>query len=234
MNADRHRSGIIFIAILLLAFSASAQTIKIKDYYHIADGNEWRYTAPPGWKDGDYISRIERDPEITHWDKKDSPKRFFHFDATRAAKILSVDDKKGITYVSEVFANDDGSAVFDKPILWFPTKIKIGQSTEISTGFTRSFKDEKTGWGIYKLTQTATRFEEVTVPAGKFKKTLRIESESFWDLGDGRTAKTISVYHYAKKVGVVKASARFIIMKDGKETINRLVETDLKSYKLNK
>jgi hypothetical protein len=231
MNTEEHRFFWLAGILLVLVVAANGQTIKIKDYYPIADGNEWRYTAPPGWKDGDYVSKIERDPEVTHWDKTDSPKRFFHYDATRAAKLLSV-DANGITYVSELFANNDGSAVFDKPILWFPAKLKVGETERRESGFTRSFKDGKTGRGTYRLTQKAAGFQDVTVPAGTFKKALLIESESFWDLGDGRTAKTVSVYHYAKKVGVVKASARFIIMKDGKETINRLVETDLKSYKL--
>ena len=40
----------------------------------------------------------------------------------------------------------------------------------------------------------------------------------------------MTIYHYAPYVGVVKAIARFILYdREGLETVNRLVETDLKS-----
>ena len=39
-------------------------------------------------------------------------------------------------------------------------------------------------------------------------------------------------YHFAKDVGVVKASARFILLMNNKELVNRLVKPELKTYKL--
>lgn len=61
----------------------------------------------------------------------------------------------------------------------------------------------------------------------------RIHYQAFngvWLTDNGRQACSETIYHYAPYVGVVKAIARFILY-DGKglETVNRLVETDLKS-----
>lgn len=234
INANKYKIIFLLFSVILFAVSISAQTFKAQDYYQLADGNEWRYSAPPGWKDGDYVSKIERDPEINHWDTKNSPQRFFHFDATKAAKILSLNKDGAIGYAGELFA-DGTRVVFDKPITWFPAKLRIGDRIEEQREFVRTFKEGKSARGSFQIKQTIVRLEDVKVSAGDFKKALRVESETFWDLGDGRQARSINVYHYAKKVGVVKASARFIIINaEGKEVINRLVETDLKSYKISK
>ena len=228
MNTDKPRFLVIFF-LLVFSVSISAQTFKIEDYYQLADSNEWRYTAPPNWKDGDYVSQMKAG-ELLKLNGK-TVYTVKHFDATKAAKVLAYVKGKGLYYLREEFANNDGYAEFDTPVLWFPEKLKLGQKTEIDTGFTRYFKDGKTGRGTYKLTQTIVKLEDMKVSAGEFKNALRVESESYWNLGDGREAKTVNIYHYVKNVGVIKASARFIILKDGKETINRLVETDMKSYK---
>jgi hypothetical protein len=214
----------ILLFILLFATSVSAQTFSAAKYYQLADGNEWRYTAPPGWKDGDYISRIATNREST---------AFRHYDATKAAKLLS-QTKEGIIYSGEVFANAESIAKFDNPILWFPAKLRIGESVNAKTAFTRTYKDGKTMRGTFEIKQKIAAVEDVTVTAGTFKRCLRVESETFWELGDGRKARSINVYHYAPKVGVIKASARFIVMNEqGRELINRLVETDLKSATVN-
>jgi hypothetical protein len=228
MNADKRRFFLVIFVGLILCASLSAQTFKIKDFYQLNAGNSWNYTAPPTWN-GDYVSRMEAGGKIDFNGKK--YRSILHFDATNAAKILVFVKGKGIYYFGENFA-DKTSVRFDKPLLWFPEKLKIGQETKLESGFTRTLADGKTVRGIFQITQKIVSTEEAKVTAGEFKKTLRIESETFWDLGDGRKARSINVYHYAKNVGVVKASARFIIINaEGKETINRLIETDLKSYK---
>jgi hypothetical protein len=228
---------LLLVCLVFLSISATAQTVKIKEYYQLNVGNSWNYVAPPTWK-GDYISRMEAgEKEMVSSDRLPTNYTIFdstinHFDATNAAKILMQVRDDGIYYFGEIFA-DKTSVRFDKPQLWFPAKVKIGTETKIDTDFTRNLLDGKTNRGTYKLSQKYVSLEDVKVTAGAFKKCLRIESESFWDLGDGRKARTISVYHYAKNVGVVKASARFIIINsEGKETINRLVETDLKAAKV--
>lgn len=227
---------IVCLILLLLTSNAAAQIISIEKYYQLRDGNEWRYTAPPNWKEGDYVSRIVAAEngfsEFNSFEKivyKDGTKAFRHYDATKAAKLL-LHRKDGIYYAGEEFAGGESFAKFETPVLWFPAKIKIGESNQSKTNFTRIYKDGKRENGSLEIKQKFAALEDVTVTAGKFKKCLRVESESFWELGDGKKAKTISVYHYAKNVGVVKASARFIILdNNGKEIINRLVETDLKS-----
>jgi hypothetical protein len=215
--------------ITFLSFSVTAQTFRFADYYQLKGGNSWNYVAPPTWK-GDYISLMEAGNEFQFEDKNYDT--VSHFDATKAAKILAFVKGKGIIYFGENFA-DKTFVRFDKPQIWFPEKIQIGTETNIETAFTRTFTDGKTNRGTYKLKQKYVSQEDLKVTAGEFKKCLRIESESFWNLGDGRKARTISVYHYAKNVGVIKASARFIIINsEGKETINRLIETELKTAKV--
>ncbi len=225
---NTNKQSLIFaicFGLVLSVSSATAQTFKIKDFYQLADGNEWRYTAPSGWKDGDYVSRIVEDK---------NQKIFRHYDATKAAKLLRF-EKDGIYYLGEEFANAESVAKFDKPILWFPAKLKIGDEIKESREFTRVFQDGKTVRGNFQIQQKVVALESVKVTAGEFTNALRIESETLWNLGDGRKARSINVYHYAKKIGVIKASARFIIMnEEGKEIINRLVETDLKSYRIQK
>jgi hypothetical protein len=211
----------------LISVSYHAQTLKIADYYQLKSGNSWNYVAPPTWK-GDYISLMETGSDFRIDGKNYST--ISHFDATKAAKILAFVKGKGIVYFGENFA-DNTFVRFDTPQVWFTEKVKIGTEINIETPFTRTLTDGKTNRGTYKLKQKYVSIEDVKVTAGEFKKCLRIESESFWDLGDGRKARTVSIYHYAKNVGVVKASARFIIINsEGKETINRLIETDLKLY----
>lgn len=223
MKTYRHKFSLAVIIFSLFSFSVTAQTFKTKDYYQLKNGSEWRYTAPPNWKEGDYVSRIVED---------EKENIFRHFDATKAAKLLSL-KKKGIYYTGEEFAGGDSVAKFDSPILWFPAKLKIGDRIEEQREFTRIFRDGKTVRGTFEITQIISRLEDVKNSAGDFVNCLRVESETFWDLGDGRKARSINIYHYAKKVGVVKASARFIIINaEGKETVNRLIETDLKSYKI--
>jgi hypothetical protein len=229
--------NLVFVAIILLAVSnlGFAQTVKIAEYYQLNGGNSWNYTAPPSWN-GDYVSRMETGDKIDFDlnDRAISDNSILHYDATNAAKILLFVKKQGIYYFGENFA-DKTSVRFDMPLLWFPEKLKIGQESKLETGLTRFLADGKTVRGTYRMTQKIVKFEDMTVTAGTFKKALRIESETFWDLGDGRKARSINIYHYTKKVGVIKASARFIIINsEGKEIINRLVETDLKSYRVRK
>jgi hypothetical protein len=218
-----------FFLVVLFALSVSGQSFQIKDFYQLKPGNSWNYTAPPTWN-GDYVSRMENGGEIEFAGKKYPS--VLHFDATNAAKILAFVKGKGLIYFGENFA-DKTSVRFDSPLVWFPEKLKIGQTINLESGLTRTLADGKTLRGSYKLTQKIASLEDVKVTAGEFKNTLRIESETFWDLGDGRKARSVNTYHYAKNVGVVKASARFIIISaEGKEIINRLVETDLKSFKV--
>ncbi len=226
--------------------SCSQNTFKINDYYPIADENEWRYTAPAGWKDGDYISRIEEVSggfsslftEIQGEDGSklfalnENDKTFRHYDATKASKLLSVNEE-GIFYHGEAFSSDGSIAVFEKPIRWFKAKEWIKSSINVKRNFIRFFKDGTRQDGIFTLKQKVAKKEDVSTPAGNFKDCLRIEFNTYWDLGKGTEAKSINVYYHAKDIGVVKASARFIILKNDQEIINRLVQPELKSYTLN-
>lgn len=251
MHTNKCRLMTLISIGLFLSASISAQTFKTKDYYPLRGGNEWRYVAPPGWKEVDYVSRVVEDaggfPEhyrnfenferaekiiLLKEIERGDARAFRHYDATKAAKLLLL-KKAGIFYVGEEFAGGESVVRFDNPILWFPAEFKIGEESAAETPFTRIYKTGKTERGTFKMTQKIAALETIKTAAGEFKKALRVESATFWDLGDGRRARSINIYHYAKKVGVVKASARFIVISaEGKETINRLVETDLKSYKL--
>ncbi|QLG45048.1 hypothetical protein [Costertonia aggregata] len=224
----------------------SQEPFSITDFYPIADQNEWRYTAPDGWKDGDYISKIEEvlggfTRLFTDFKGEDGKglfildeeaKTFRHYDATKASKLLSV-GKNGIFYHGETFSSDGSIAVFEKPIHWFKAQEKKGSKLDIKVNYTRFYKDGSQRKGVFTLIQEIVQNEDITVLAGDFKNCLRIEFDTNWDLGDGTVAKSFNVYHHAKNVGVVKASARFIILKNGNEIINRLVEPDLKSYQFN-
>jgi hypothetical protein len=222
----------ILFCLVIFSVPIAAQNLKIKEYYQLNEGNSWNYTAPITWK-GDYISRMEKGEKILFSKENSYQQTINHFDATNAAKVLLFIKNKGIYYIGENFA-DNTKIRFDKHILWFNENIKIGQETDIEMPFTQTLSDGKTVKGNYKLKQKIVSVEDISVTAGNFKKCLRIESETFWDLGDGRKARSINTYHYAKNVGVVKASARFIIINsEGKETINRLIETDLKSAIVN-
>ena len=230
--------------LLLFAGSLSAQkSFKTSDYYPLADGNEWRYVAPPGWKDGDYISRIvlakynfasthSINPLHCDFSPDSTSNTFKHYDATKAAKLLRIENGN-IYHVGEEMAGRKSYVWFEKPILWLESKLRIGKRLDETRGFTQYFSDGKSSKGKYRITQRIAKREAVETTAGKFRRALRIESETFWELGDGRKARSENVFHYVKKVGVVKASARFVIIsKEGKELINRLVETDLKNAKI--
>ena len=56
------------------------------------------------------------------------------------------------------------------------------------------------------------------------------DGQSYVEFDDGRQARSETIYHYAPYIRVVKAIACFILYDgEGLETVNRLVETDLKS-----
>lgn len=242
------KTGLMVILLLLTQVSLLGQEFfLIEDYYPIADKNEWRYVAPEGWKDGDYISKVVAVPnrfvplfgEIKDENGESlfqlttDDKTFRHFDATKASKLLSVNEN-GVVYHGETFSSDGSIAVFESPIAWFKEKEHIGSRLSEDRKYIRYYKDGTTREGIFTITQTISKKEDVRTPAGEFKNCLRIEFDTYWDLGEGMEAKSINVYHHAKDIGVVKASARFIILKNGAEIINRLVEPDLKSYVLQK
>lgn len=219
------------------------EILKLNDYYPVADGNTWRYTAPEGWKDGDYISRIEiKENLLDSIYRKyglDIPSQlnrnntfYKHYDATKTAKLLVLNED-GLWYFGEAFSNKGGTVLFDEPILWFSSEFVIGDSIKEERNFTRYYNDGTSLRGTFWITQKMEAEETVSVPAGTFKDCLRIVFDTYWDFGNGSEAKSINVYHYSNQVGVVKASARFIILKNKKELINRLVEPDLKSYSLN-
>lgn len=192
-------------------------------YYPLTVGNRWHYTAPPRWG-GDYISRIDEGPLLP------LGKTIRHFDATNAAKVLCYLPGKGLYYLREEFGDGNSYVEFEQPILWFPDNLQIGTQVSVTTGFTRCFQDGNTSRGEFTLWQEIADVEDMQVMAGCFQQCLRVVGETHWDFGDGRQARSETIYHYAPQVGVVKATARFIMYDNqGKETVNRLVETDMKT-----
>jgi len=193
-------------------------------YYPLSVGNRWYYTAPPRWG-GDYISRIEEGPSLPLGNT------VRHFDATNAAKVLCyLSIRGGLYYLREEFSDGFSYVEFEQPILWFPDPLQIGPQVNITTSFTRYFQDSSTRQGEFTLWQKIAALEDVQVTAGLFEQCLRVVGRTRWTFDDGRQACSETLYHYAPDVGVVKATARFILYdSQGQETVNRLVETDLKS-----
>jgi hypothetical protein len=192
-------------------------------YYQLNVGDRWHYTAPPHWP-GDYISRIEVGPSLPMGNT------LRHYDATNAAKVLYYLPSEGLYYLREEFSDGKSYANFDRPILWFPDPLDIGAEVNVTTSFTRYFEDGSTNAGEFRVWQTIADLEDVQVTAGAFSQCLRVVGGTHWIFADSRQATSDTVYYYAPDVGVVKATARFIIYDDrGNEIINRLVETDLKS-----
>ncbi len=197
-------------------------------YYPLNVGNRWHYTAPPRWG-GDYISRIEEGPSLP------SGNTVRHFDATNAAKVLCyLPSGGGLYYLREEFSDGLSYVEFEQPILWFPEPLQIGTQVNIKTSFTRYFQDGSTSIGEFTLRQKIAASEDVQVSAGSFGQCLRVVGSTHWTNDDSRQARSETVYHYAPCVGVVKATAHFILYDNqGQETVNRLVETDLKSAVVN-
>ena len=242
-------SLLTYLTLLLALFLSAGEEHKTSDYYPIAHLNEWRYNAPEGWHEGDYISSIVKDEldferyykvsstiEKQHksyygalWDENRS---YLHYDATKAAKLLHVNGN-GIYYVGELFSGDDSFVLFDNPIHWFAENSKVGDTLEESRNYTRFYKDGASDEGVFRITQTISKNERVNAVSTSFQDCLRVEFDTFWQLSETSQAISENVYHYAKHVGVVKADARFIILNNGKEVINRLIQTKLKDFMLN-
>ncbi|MCS7018713.1 MAG: hypothetical protein RMJ87_01240 [Cytophagales bacterium] len=205
---------------LLPPFDVGAQKVRIADYYPLRPGTRWTYTPPPDKPD--YISRIERG---------ETPATVWHYDATNAAKVLRFDRKRGILYGGEIF-NDRSKVVFQQPFYWFAARLRKGDSLQITTPFQKYETDGRITEGTFSLRQKIVGFEDVTVSNGQhYAQCMRVDFSTHWTFSDGRQARSINVYYFAKGIGPVKASARFIIISpEGKELINRLVETDLKKF----
>lgn len=227
--------GFTFFALSSQIVSAQARKIySIVDYYQLSDGNQWRYTSPPDWKGGDYISRIMAAKDVSSCvsiqGETTQPAVFRHFDATNASKILCYVPSEGLYYSREDFADGQSYALFDEPILLFPENIVVGQKVQARTSFLRYYKDDTQRRGSLALKQTIAAVEDVTVAAGTFKECLRVECETDWELGDGKKAHGTNICYYAPNVGVIKSSMRFVVIDEkGKEISNKVVETDLKS-----
>ena len=232
---------------LVKSLIAQGDHLNLLEYYPFADQNEWRYVAPEGWKDGDYISKIEEDEArfrkyykkdetlkkvhssaIQRWDESQF---YLHYDATKAAKMLVV-NSDGIYHVGEIFAGGSSFLLFNQPILWFSHHLQSGDQLQEERTYHRFYPDGKSDSGIYRIEQEIVGIEAVETSSGNYAHCLRVDSETFWQLSDNQTAQSINTYHYAHNVGVVKASARFIINTDGVEVINRLIETDIKKFSL--
>ncbi|WP_448518100.1 hypothetical protein [Rhodoflexus sp.] len=212
----------LFLLLLLLPLGIAAQKVRIADYYPLKPGTRWTYTPPPDKPD--YISRIEQGETAgTVW----------HYDATNAAKILRYDRKKGILYSGEIF-NDRSKVIFQEPFYWFAARQAKGDTLLVRTPYKKYETDGRITEGIFTLSQKIAGFEDVILSNGKqYLKCLRVDFNTHWTFADGRQAQSINVYHFAKNIGPVKASARFIIVSpEGKELINRLVETDLKKFEI--
>lgn len=197
-------------------------------YYPLNVSNRWHYTAPPRWG-GDYISRIEAGPSLPIGNT------LRHFDATNAAKVLCyLPSRGGLYYLREEFSNGLSYVEFEQPILWFPDALQIGTQVNIKTSFTRYFQDGSTSIGEFRLWHHIAECEDVQVSAGLFGQCLRIVGSTDWTKDDSPQARSETVYHYAPDVGVVKATARFVLYdSQAQETVNRLVETELKSAVVN-
>ena len=239
----------IATCVIFLSYLISCnEEIRIGDYYPIAHLNEWRYSAPEGWHEVDYISSIKEDAlgfeqyykasstiEIKHrsfygglWDENRS---FLHYDATKAAKLLHV-NSNGIYYIGELFSGAESFVLFERPIHWFSNSCKVGDALNESRDYTRFYKDGTSDEGVFKITQTISKKESVVAHSASFQECLRVEFDTFWQLSETSQALSENVYHYAKHVGVVKADARFIILNNDKEVINRLIQTKLKDFSL--
>lgn len=216
------RTGLLLLLGLCLGAGQwnKAKTFRLKDFYPLAPGTRWIYMPPPGKTD--YISRVEAG---------DRANVVRHYDATNAAKELRTEKGKGLFYDREWFT-DKSYAVFDRPILWFPAKFQLGDSIQEERTYQKYEVDGKVNQGTFKIWQKIVAVETATLTSGAtYPNCLRIESMTWWTFADGRKAQSINVYHYAPKIGPVKAAARFIISApDGKELINRLVETELKKF----
>jgi hypothetical protein len=210
----------LFSTLLLLLWGLAAKKVPIADYYPLKPGTRWTYTPPPDKPD--YISRVE---------KGETAGTVLHYDATNAAKVLRYDRRKGILYLGEIF-NDGSKVVFSKPFYWFNAYLRQGDSVNLTTPYQKYETDGRITEGNFTLSQKVIGFEDVTLSNGKqYMQCLRIDFNTHWTFADGRQARSINSYHFAKGIGPVKASARFIITSpEGKELINRLVETDLKKF----
>ncbi|MCS6968149.1 MAG: hypothetical protein RMJ44_06095 [Cytophagales bacterium] len=213
---------LLAVCLLLVMMQGHAQRIRIKDYYPLVIGARWTYTAPPGKPD--YVSRIERG---------ETSSAILHYDATNAAKVLRYDRGRGIFYGGEIF-NDGSKVVFQKPFYWFTDRIKLGDSIYVSTPFQKYETDGRITEGTFTITQKVVALEDVTTTSGQlYPQCMRIDFSTHWVFEDGRQAQSINTYHFAKGIGPVKASARFIITSpQGEQIINRLVETDLKKFEI--
>jgi hypothetical protein len=181
---------------LLLPIALSAQKIRIADYYPLRVGNRWIYKAPPDKPD--YVSRIEKGETVG---------TVRHYDATNAAKILRFEPKKGIRYEGEIF-NDGSKVIFEKPFYWFPDRMKKDDSLYVSTPY-RKYETNGRTEGTFTISQKIVGFEDVTTTEEKsYKKCLRVDFNTHWTFADGRQAKSINIYHFAKDIGAVKAAAR--------------------------
>lgn len=239
----------VFIACTLYTIGLSCQRVfDTEQYYPIADANEWRYTAPEGWAEGDYISKIQEDKGhfadlfstqikryeehktnfVEHWNRVRS---FKHYDATKSAKLLHLINGE-IFYIGEFLSGDNSTVIFDQPILWFESSIHLGQKLNETRAFSKFNSDQSTTHGTFTIEQVVKKLERITTSSGEYYDCLRIEFDTHWDFGKGSEAKSLNTYHYAPNVGVVNATARFIILQNDKEVINRLIQTDLKSHSI--
>lgn len=246
MNFSTSTCWTLVISICYSSLIFSQNLFQTEVYYPISDKNEWRYTAPEGWKGGDYVSLLQEEPNNFEdlfsinrkryeehkkyfGEKYNGVRSFRHFDATKSAKLLQVIEGD-IFYIGEYLSGDGSTVIFEQPILWFESSIHIGQELNEERRFTKFGSDDSITHGTFSIQQKVAKLERTATSSGIYYDCLRIEFSTYWDFGKGREAKSINTYHHAPNIGVVKASARFIILQDEKIIINRLVQTDLKSY----
>lgn len=191
-NYQIMRLGLCCLLIILIAPFLSGQTIKIKKYFPLKEGDQYSYKST--FNNKEYSEKLEcrtvttsRGETIFYFDDVLNPSTIIGSNMFGLGSYKV--DAEGIMALETFWRKDIEKLDTLKPHLMLPKKFKLQDSISLeidnrSTLFTINF----------------LALESITVPAGEFKNCLKVHIRSVWDSG--------TVYHeyiwLAKGIGMVK------------------------------
>ena len=204
----------LIIVSLIIMFGAYFSCIIIDphppdEYFPLQQGNEWTYAFT---LNGNTVSPLEVFIGDTEWVNgveairynmsSPTPNEYDYYCFTIGAE--------GLIQPKIYWATFGIYIVFDPPRMVFPANFKLGEVYEQPYGYTQYSIDDDSIVGTFTGSETVTleSIEDVTVPAGTFKRCLKIVTSTYSQNGDWVEAID-EITWYAHKVGMVKHDITF-------------------------
>ena len=204
-------------AMLLVAPSLEAQTIKVMDYFPSNVGDSWSYKN--NVKDGQSAILIHVSQKAEF-----SGLTVFQRDENNGDhRYQTVDGSKGLA-IHHLYFKGDRTIDYPSPMVVFPAAMKLGDKHHAEGAYTTMDKGQVTEKGTQTYDTTFEAVEDTDTPLGVFKNCAVLRTRALRTTPDGaQKGYNLREWH-AKGVGPVKVMGELSWVTPGKP--NRSFQVD--------